>query len=328
MQYKLLKIQHGLESVAGTLVAATFKWKGGGKLKFDDAIITPELEYPTGVLGGNIEGAFIAETGSTLTLEDTDFSAETMVWLGNMGIKTVGGAASTFAFTFPTTTPNSISTFTWEVGTAAQEYEFGNGFCESFNIHGDVGADNGRIKVNAIMRGQKAAASTVTASLGFLTAYEPLNINNATLHLDTVGTAAGTASQTSLFLKAFSLDVKTGWMPGRYADGRSGKDFSVAEFGDYEISGKIRGVLTATAVTEIANARAGTPRIMALKLNGSSSRLVKLNLPMVFTDVPEIGDEKDGLIPVEFSFKSAYSRTTTAQAPEINVTTSASTTVS
>lgn len=328
MQYKLLKVQHGLESVAGTLVAATFKWKGGGKLKFEDAIITPELEYPTGDLGGNIEGAFIAETGSTLTLDDTDFTAETMIWLGNMGIKTVGGAASSFAFAFPTTTPNSISSFTWEIATAAQEYEFGYGFCESFNVHGDVGSDNGRIMVNAVMRGQKAAPSTATGSLGFLANYQPLNINNSTIHFDTVGTAAGTASATSNYLKAFSIDVKTGWTPGKYADGRTAKDFSIAEFGGYEISGKIRAVLTATAVTEIANARAGTPRIMAIKINGTSSRVVEFDLPLVYTEISDLGDEKDGLIPVEFTFKSANSRTTTAQAPAINVTASASTTVS
>ena len=330
-QWKLNYSAHGLEGTAGTSVAATFKHNGNASLKIDDAIITPEFDYALGVLGGNVEGGFIADTASTLTWEDTDFSAEDMIWLGNMAIKSVPGAASSFAFTFPSTSANTIKTFTFEAVTSTQEYEFAYGFCESFNIHGDVGADNGRIMYNAILRGRAATASTATSSLGFLANRQPLNINYSTIHFDSAGTAAGTASATSGFMRAFNLDVVTGWTvdASRFADGRSAKDFSALTFTDYQITGTIKAAFGSTAVTEIANARAGTPRIVSLKLNGTSSRLVEIKLPLIFTDTPEIGSGNDnGLHVVEFPFRAGYSRTSTAQAPEIAVTASASTTLS
>lgn len=329
-QTKLNKIQMGLESTAGTGVPATFQWKGNGKFKFLDAVQTPEFDYATGVLGGNVEGAFIGDTGSELTLADTDMSAENLIWLLNQAVKSVPGAATTFAFTFPSTAANTIKTFTWEFSTATQEYEFTYGFCSKFSISGDVKSNNGRMMLNAVINGRVATASTVTASLGFLANHESLNINNATIKIDAVGTAAGTAAATSGFLKAFSLDCETGWAidAARFADGRSTKDFSTLTFGDYKLTGKLRALLNATAVTQIANARAGTPIVVQVAVSGSSSRAVKFNLPLVFTSAPELGNDENGLHVVEFPFTAGYSRTTTAQAPEINITASTSTTLS
>lgn len=253
-----------------------------------------------------------------------------MIWLGNMGIKSVPGAASSFAFTFPTTSANTIKTFTHEMCTATQEYEFGYGICTEFNIHGDVAADNGRIMYNAVHVGRASSASTATGSLGFLANHHPLNINYATIHFDTIGTAAGTAAATAAYLRAFNLNVKTGWtaQAARYADGRSAKDFSVATFTDYEITGSIRVKFGSQAVTHIASARAGTPAAMAIKCSGASSRVVEFDLPMVFTDTPSIGSgNEEGLHVVEFPFRAGYSRTSSAQGPGITVTASASTTL-
>ena len=329
-QYKLISIQHGLEGTAGTSVAATFKWKGNGKFKFLDSVHTPELDYATGVLGGNVEGAFIGDTGSELTLEDTEMSAENLIWLLNGAVKSVPGAASTFAFTFPTTSANTIKTFTWEFATASQEYEFAYGFISKFGISGDVNSNNGRMMVNAVVNGRAATASNATSSLGFLANHEPLNFNNAAIKIDAAGTAAGTASATAGTLKGFSLDCETGWTidASRYADGRSAKDFSALTFTDYKLTGNLRILENATAVTQIANARAGTPIVVQILVNGSSSRAVKFNLPMVFTAPADLGNDSNGLHLLEFPFTAGYSRTSTAQGPEINITASASTTLS
>jgi hypothetical protein len=332
-QIKLVKAQHGLESTPGTLVAATFIHKGSASLKIDDAIAVPEFDYNIGTLGGNVEGAFIADTGSTLTWEDCDLSAADMTWLGNTAIKTVltGATADNgHSFTFPSSSANTISYFTHELSTATQEYEFGYGFCESFSVHGDVAADNGRIMYSAVHKGRATAASTVTASLGFLANVHPLNINYATVHFDTIGTAAGTAAATATYLRAFSMEIKTGWTAeaARYADGRSTKDFSVPTFTNYEWTGNIRVKFGSQAVTHIASARAGTPAAMAIKCAGASSTTVNFNMPFVFTDVPSIGSgDEDGLHTVEFPFRVGYSRTTTAQAPSISTKMAAETTV-
>jgi len=328
-QFKLISVQQGLEGTPGTLVPATFKHKGNGTLKFADSVRTPELEYALGTLGGNVEGAYVPETGSVLTLSDCPFSAETMIWTGNRAIKALPGAASSFAFAFPTTAANTINYFTMEMATATQEYEFGYGFTRSFNVHGDVGADNGALMYNEVIEGRKAAASTATASLGFLANYHPLSINYTTIHVDAVGTAAGTASAITGWVRGFSIDVETGWSTenARFAAGRSALDFDVPTFGDYKITGNIKALFGSNSVTQLANARAGTPIVFALKCNGASSRLVTFALPSVFTAAPDLGTDDNGLHVVEFEFSSAYSRTATAQGPSITVTATASTTV-
>ncbi len=326
---KLATIQHGKEASYGSTAAATFKWKGNGNLEFVEAVNLPEFDYAVGS-PGNVEGAFVSSKLSRLTLADTPFSTETMIWLGNMSIKTVLGAATEFLFVFPTGSagPNGITSFTWEVADNIQEYEFTGGFCESFSIHGDVGANNGQLLLNAVILGQAATASTVTAGLGFLANYEPLSIYNTDIHFDTIGTAPGSAAKTSGLLKAFNVDVKTGWHPGAYADGRTTLDHGSIEYGGYEITGRLRCLLNATAVTNIANARAGTPQNVEIGIAGTSSREVKIDMPIVFTAAPQIGDsEVNGLRTVEFPFRAGDSRTTTAAGVGINVTATASTTV-
>lgn len=327
--YMLSVIQHGLEGTPGTLVPATFKHAGKGKLKFDDSIQTPGFDYAAGFAGGVIEPTFIADTGATMTWDDTQFCAEDAMWLFNMGVKTAITAASAdsvVSFTFPTTSANTIGTFTHELGTPSQEYEFGYGVCTDFSIHGDVGADNGQIKYNAKHQGRVSAASTVTGSLGLIPNRHPLNMNYATLHFDAVGTAGGTASAVAAVFRAFNIDVVTGWELRKYGDGRSAKDGSVAVYKNYEISGTVKFDLASSVVTRIANARAGTPEVMAIKMNGTS-RLVTAVMPLAWSEISEMGDDDGGIIPVTLNFKSAYSTTSSAQGPSFAVTCSAATTV-
>ncbi len=227
-------------------------------------------------------------------------------------------------------TRHTIKTFTWEMQTDAQEYEFGNAFCSKFSVHGDVNANNGRIMYNSIHEGRVAAASTFTSSLGFLANLHPLNMNYAGINIDAIGTLAGTASATTGVLKAFSVDVETGWTTAnsRYADGRSTKDLSLATFGDYKISGTIKMLLSATAVTHIANARAGTPVILQWKCQGAGGRYVAFKLPVAYSDTPTLGTNTNGLILCDFPYQAAYSTTSTAQGPSIDVVGSAAFTLS
>lgn len=326
---RLTAIQHGRESTPGTLVAATWIYPGEGTVEFEDKVEQPM--YMTGVAGRPVEYAFISQTGTTINLSDTPCSVELLAFMGNIGVKQVLGPATSFPFTFPTTAANTISAYTFEFATAQQEYECGYCFLEKFSIHGDGGSDNGVVKFNGVVRGRSAAASTKTSSLTIYANHQPLVINAATkFSIDAVGTAAGTGSHISGVLRGFSMDVETGWKPGHYADNRSAKDFSVPEGGgvDYKITGNLKLLLGATAVTEIANARAGTGRIVQIALGGTSSRAAAINLPLIFTAAPKIGDKtENGLLMVEFPYDASYSVTATAQGAAINVTTSASLTI-
>lgn len=331
MTIKVNKIQHGLEATAGTLVAATFKHLGSGDLEFIDKVALNGFNYNLGSHSGIIEPTSIAETGSRLTLADAPLSTEAMIWLGNMGIKAVTGAATSFPFTFPVpgAAANSIKSFTFELQCGAvQEYEFGYGFCSKFSLHGDEGSNDGMLMYNAVIEGQQAAASTVTASLGLLANLEVLNIARASLKIDALGTAPGTGSAVTGWLKAFNVDVETGWTPGYYASGRTTNDWDVPDYGGYKITGKLRVKLDATAVTHIANARAGTGKNIEIALNGSNSRKIAIALPIIFTAAPKIGStDKNGLQLCEFDFQAGDSTTSTAASPAITCTATSSTTV-
>ena len=327
---KLKYIARGLEGTAGTEVDATYLVKAPGAIKFDTMVETPELEYATGIGGGNVEGATISHDGTTITLSDYLFSHEDMVWLLNHALKAVPGAATTFAFPFYTTALNTLNTFTYEVNTSVSNASYTVTYCfvEKFGVHADADSNNGNVYTNATIRGRAATAKAGTSSLGFLAAMEHATLNMCTLKLDAVGTAAGTASATNNVLKGFSFDVDTGNKPGDYASGRSSKDFSVIDQGDFTIDTKVRLLLSATAVTRISNMRAGTPEVVQVAIVGSNSRVTKFNLPTIWTDIAEIGEtDSNGLLMVELTGKSAYSRTSTAQGANINVTLSGSTTV-
>src|SRR6185436_19334066 len=128
----LTVIQHGLEGTPGTLVPATYKHAGKGTLKFDESVQQPGFDYAAGWAGGVVEPSFIADTGATMTWEDTQFCAQDAMFLFCAGVKTAVTSASADtvnSYTFPTSAANTISVFTHELGTPSQEYEFGYGVC-------------------------------------------------------------------------------------------------------------------------------------------------------------------------------------------------------
>ncbi|HZQ08605.1 MAG TPA: hypothetical protein VFD70_18630 [Anaerolineae bacterium] len=324
---RLAYAQHGLEATPGTAVPATFKWLGDAMSEFLDAIATPKRDSPGGVFGGIIEGAFVPETGTEIVLPDTPFSFEYMVWVLNHSVKSNVGPLTTFPFPLPTTTPNTIKTFTYEYVTRTQSYQVPYCFIPEWEVHGDVNNDNGKVLLNGRVRGRKAVPASPTAGLGYIPSLDFANVNNSTIHFDSLGTAAGSAAARTGFMKGFSINNKTGWNEGRYGDGRPAADFAVHEFSDYEISGTVKALFNANAATELANARAGSGRIMAIKINGNTSRVMVCKLPIIFDKAPKLGDEENGLVLVTFPWHAGYSETATAQPPQFDVTLSGATTV-
>ncbi len=122
------------------------------------------------------------------------------------------GPASTFAFTLPTTAPNSIRAYTYEFLMGGQEYEAGYGIYTDYAIHADADSDGGVFYRNGKVVARKAVASTLTLGLGKILSSENMNIRNATVMLDALGTAAGSAGAQGNWLKGFSLEIKSGWM--------------------------------------------------------------------------------------------------------------------
>lgn len=331
---KLTKVQHGLETVPGTLVPATFMYPGQAELEFDDNIQTPD--YDTGEHGYTVEDTFPTTTGSILRLKETDASPELLTYMFNMAIKQVLSDLVTpfqFPFTFPTTGgANTISTFTFEMADNVQEYKFGYGFLESFTLAGDAAADNGRVKFSGVVRGRKATPSTLTAALGYPANHTAgiLNLNYASIKVAALGTAPSGGTAWTGRVRGMSFDVKSGWTPGMYADGRSTQDFSVAEYGNYEITGRLKCLFDATSVTELASfARAGVGRNIEITLTGAGGvRKVTITMPIVYTAVPVLGATiENNLVFMEFPFKAGYSRTAVALGASIQTELTAGLTV-
>lgn len=330
MSVKCSSIAMGLESQAGTLVAATHKWDGEGEFEFLDKIEMPK--YLTGEPGQTVEDAFISGTGSRLTLKDTLASFQTLAYVLNMAIKAIAGPATSFPFVLPVpgALNNTISTFTWEValaGQVTQEYEFGYGFVPTLNLHGDTKANEGNMYLNMVVEGRKAAASTLTGSLAFIPSREIMNLRAAAWDLNALGTAfesGGTlASPITGTLRGFSMELTNAFHAGYYADGRTDKDFSLVEGGanDYQIKGKVKGLLNSDIVTEIANARSATGKIMQLIIPGTSTLKCDIRFPILWSSVPKVlAAEEDQMWYAEFDYIAGYSRTTTAQGSSVNLT--------
>ncbi len=326
--YKLTKIQHGLEGTPGTAAAATFLYPGAGELETGPNIETPD--YGNGVHGYRIEDTFPSSDFSILRLKETDVSPELLTYMMSMAIKSAATAATephaTHTFSFPTTGAiNALSAFTFEMADAVQEYEFAYGFLESFTLGGDAAADNGRCKFSGVVKGRAAVASTLTAALGYPANHTAgiLNMNYASIKVAALGTAPSGGSAWTGRVRGLSLDVKTGWTPGMFLDGRSTKDLSAPEYGNYEITGRLKCLFDATAVTELASfAKVGTGRNIEITLTGAGgTRKVVITLPIVYTAVPVLGATiENGVTMMEFPFKSGYSDTATALGPSIATT--------
>lgn len=318
---ELSKVQLGLESVAGTLVTAThiLDCESGATIDFLDEAKLPR--YQTGIAQPTIQHAYIAGTAARLTVRDTPCSFQLLAYLLNMATKAVVGPATSFPFPLPTTAPNTISTFTFEVVMARilQEYEFGYGFISKLGFSADCEADGGTAKVNFVVEWRKAVPSTVTSSLALIPSREMMNLRTASFKIDALGTAAGTAAATTGTLRAFSLEFETGWQPKPYADGRTDKDWSVAQFNPdtLKLTGKMRLYKGSSAVTQLANARAATGIVAQVAFDGTDTLAANFNLPLLWISPPSENTTEDAL---EFEFESGYDSAGSTQGAAINLT--------
>ncbi len=331
----LTTLQLGLETDKGTLVAATHQWLGKALWKPETKIIVPR--YPRGIPGGTVpEDSYVGDTGTTIEFQDFPWSVEQAAYLLNMAIKKVLASAGTtpwlldnFALPVDNTTLNDIATFTLEWSDGIQEYEAGYGFCEKFSIHADENANDGVVQGNATLRARASTPSTLTPGLAAIANILPFKVAACTIKVNALGTAAGTASATLDWLKAFNIDVVTGWGPDRSLSGRADGDFGSAIYnGQHKVSGKFEVLMTAPTVTQIANAKAGTGIVVQVGMTGTGTRAFKANLPIVFTKDPELGGaDREGKRLVTLEWEAGYSTTSTAQGISFPTNMSASTTI-
>lgn len=311
---RLKYIQFGLETTPGTPVAATRVWRGKGSLEDTREVIwVPE---DVGIVGGT-DLTYTPRLGGALKLDAVEATFEQLPYLLAAGVKNVttgvadgSGEGKIYAYPFPTTTLNTISTYTVECGDdlAADQERAAYAFVTGFTIEGKAG--------EAVMMSGEMVTREVTLSAKTPTATIPdaevMLFGKSKLYIDPVSSVIG-ATQVQGVLLGAKLEVKTGWTPVLTGDQR---DHYTHDLNGEELSVvlTLRLKHTSAAQAEKVNWRAETPRQVRWEVFGSSlnqgtgqynSKRLRVDLAGKWHPFSAIQDE-DGVTLVEGTLVAKY----------------------
>lgn len=208
----LRKIQMGKETTAGTAVAATTVWRGLGTLEDTREVV--HADEDVGILMGT-DRAYIPVLGGAITFEEVEATYEQVMHIFEAGIKKVGtpvtdtgGSGKIYTYPFPTTSQNTVQTYTIEAGDDEQAEEMEYSFVEKFTISG---APKEAVKISADWVGRQVTTTSYTGSIA-APAVEEILFGDATLYLSTTSGAwtNDPGYLVSNTLLGFNLEVTTG----------------------------------------------------------------------------------------------------------------------
>jgi hypothetical protein len=179
----------------------------------------------------------------------------------NTGATDTGGSGKIYAYAMPTTSPNTIRTFTLEGGDNQQEEEAEYCFVESFKLSGKP---KEAWVVSADWVGRQVATGSFTASLTPV-AVEEILFGKSVLYID--GTTLGLTPVTQTLLGA-DVSAKTGWQAVFSGDGSL--YFSFAKCTEPEVMLDITFEHDTSSVAEKAACVAKTRRLIRIKVSGSA----------------------------------------------------------
>ncbi len=262
----LRNIQLGQETVKGTAVVATARWRGIGTI--DDQL---ELVFPREDTG-NIPGrtrTYIPKLFAEMPFDAVEATYEQLGYILAAGVKDVtagiaDGAGTDFIYTydFPKGAVNAIQTYTIEAGDDQQVEEIEYCFVTSFTLSGAAGE---AVMMEATFAGRQSTPVTLTAALA-LPAVEDILFQLGKLFIDPIGGTIG-ATQVSNSLLAFELVVTTGLVPVWTADGAL--TFSFEKMSEPEVVLTITFEHDSSSVAEKLNWRNETPRLVRVQFEGS-----------------------------------------------------------
>ncbi len=310
----LRKIQLGKESTPGTAVAATALWRGQGVL--DDRREVQFIEEDVGYLSG-IDRTITPQYLAGITFEETPATFEQLPYVLAAGVKNVTsgtqdgtGSDYIYTYTFPTTSANSVQTYTIEAGDDQQAEEMEYSFVEAFTLSGEAG---GPVMVSADWLGRQAQTTTFTGSIAVPTV-EDIIFLKGKLYIDDVSGTIGTTQKSNTLL-SFNLSVTTGWRPFFTADGNL--YFSSIKSTMPEVVMEVTFEHDGTATAEKTNWRNETPRLIRLSFEGStvSTPGTSYSKKTLIVDLAgkwerfEPLDEQDGNDVVTARFRARYNAT-------------------
>lgn len=268
------KMQMGIESVKGTLVAATRVIIGDNQ--FIERRERYRSGYPRGVRS-TVGGAGVL-TKQWVDIEvQTELSAEQVLWPLMTGIKgAVSGSNTNNAFTY-TFTPQ-LTTSVLTLDTATVEYarsdgttnhyygECGYAFTTSFKIES---TPDEVAKLSWKMVGRARQTDTITGALTPYTSLEELVGALLFVYLDTTWAGLGGTQLTGI-QRAVSIEVMTGLTPDFTSEGRSDKDYSKHSVGSLGANLSITWEFDATGATEYTHYRSNDLVYIRLKWTGGT----------------------------------------------------------
>jgi hypothetical protein len=309
----LRRIQLGREGTAGEAVACTATWRGVGTIEDQRETIFPEENV--GYISG-LDRSYTPKTGGELVMESTPACFENIMHVFEAGIKEVAtgvadgsGSGKIYAYAFPTTSKNTIKTYTLKGGDDQEVEAVAYGFVTDFKLTGKGGE---AVMVEATWKARQVGTSSFDT--GAIPAVEEVLFSKGTLYIDAVSGTQGNTPVSSTFL-GMDLSVKTGWIEVFSGDGAT--YFTFAKLTEPEIVLDITFEHDATSAAEKVNWRNGTARLLRLSFAGSTlgtagssytTKALVIDLAGKWEKFDKIGDQ-DGNDIVVGTFRARYNST-------------------
>lgn len=265
----LRKIQFGPETTAGTATTATHIWRGIGTI--EDQLTMAYAEEDVGIVQPT-NRAYIPKVQAALTFDPVPATFEQLPIILEAAIKTVWtgatadtGSGKVYAYSYGTTSVNTIKTFTIEGGDDSEQESFAYGFVKSFSLEGTAGE---AWMVSADWQGREVSTTDFTTSLTLDTVEEAL-FSKTTLYIDTSG-SIGTTSKANTLLSATLNVGDTGNVAVYTADGNLYFGFQKQQRPADPWTLEVTFEHNSTAVAEIAAWRAKTVRAIRLLTTGTA----------------------------------------------------------
>jgi len=208
----------------------------------------------------------------------------------------------------PTTSGNTIKTYTIEGGDDAGEEQMLYSFVKDWSLSG-TGRNGYQLSANWVGRSVEPGTFTSQPALA---AVNYMNFGMTRVYIDAATGTVGTTIKSNTVRKV-DLKFESGIEAKDTADGRL--DFSFHQGTDYKFTGSMEFEHDAISIAQKVAWRAQTPQLMQIKIEGSTNfatpgttysvPTVLINMPFVWSNFEKIG-EANGNDIVQGSFFSAY----------------------
>lgn len=313
------KLQIGMESTKGTLVAATRVLPGNHHLSENiDFYRSPNPRGVRATVGG---AGVITRKGCEISF-DTELTAEEILWFLLTGIK--GGvagvnASSDYTWTFTPQLTTGVPTldaatveFLLGDGVTNHYYgEAGYAMTQSFKIDWSMDNATDPVKLSAKMFARARQTDTPTGALTVYSTREPLVPALSKHYLDTSWAGLGGTQLTGI-IRSGSIEVATGIMPDYTADGRSDKDLVKHRVGLLSARQSLVMEFDSVGASRFANYRANDIVYIRNQFLGSTvavnPRKVQVDGGYRFADTPSFSESGEQVL-MSANLEAVYDET-------------------